>query len=259
MKYLKYPILHIALAALAFAACDEIAEEDRLIYMAPAEVNRAVLIEDFTGQKCINCPNATETIEALHEQYGDAIIAVAIHGGSFGVKAPKGLATDEATAYYDYWKITEQPSGVINRNSGVLAYQEWGSYVKTELEKTSSVGLSLTTTATSSNTLNIVVTSEALSYKGKLQLWLLEDSISGAQYMPDGSAKKDYNHMHVYRASINGVWGTDIEHANNIVTNQFTYTFDASAMKLENLSVVAFVYNDEGVENVAKCHVIIDN
>ena len=58
-------------------ACDNIPEDERLVYVKPAPVARTVLIEDFTGQRCVNCPNATEAIEALIEQYGDTgVIAV---------------------------------------------------------------------------------------------------------------------------------------------------------------------------------------
>lgn len=41
-------IIFIAMATFGLAACDNIAQEDRLIYEAPPVVNRSVLIEDFT-------------------------------------------------------------------------------------------------------------------------------------------------------------------------------------------------------------------
>ena len=53
---IKNLFLGVATAAMAMAAasCSNIDEGDRLIYVKPAEVGRAILIEDFTGQKCIN-------------------------------------------------------------------------------------------------------------------------------------------------------------------------------------------------------------
>ena len=69
---------------MAFIACDEVSNDKRLTYIEPPEAARAILIEDFTGQYCVNCPRATEEIERLIEQYGDTvIIAVAIHSGPF--------------------------------------------------------------------------------------------------------------------------------------------------------------------------------
>ena len=55
------------LAALFLASCSHIDEDERLIYVKPAPVERSVLIEDFTGQMCINCPLATQEIEKLIE------------------------------------------------------------------------------------------------------------------------------------------------------------------------------------------------
>ena len=40
----------LLLATLLMQACGDIAEEDRLIYVKPAAVERSVLLEDFTGQ-----------------------------------------------------------------------------------------------------------------------------------------------------------------------------------------------------------------
>ena len=72
------------LVAVLMTSCDEVETQDRLIYVEPPEVSRAVLIEDFTGQYCVNCPRATEEIERLVEEYGDTtVIAVAIHSGPF--------------------------------------------------------------------------------------------------------------------------------------------------------------------------------
>ena len=48
MKKFFYSIL--LLTALMFVACDEVPNDERLTYVEPPEVGRAVLIEDFTGQ-----------------------------------------------------------------------------------------------------------------------------------------------------------------------------------------------------------------
>ena len=63
-------IIYTALVAFGLIACDNIAEEDRLIYEPLPEVNRSVLIEDFTGQRCVNCPTAADEIQKLQKEYG---------------------------------------------------------------------------------------------------------------------------------------------------------------------------------------------
>ena len=63
----------IALAALS--SCSNIAEDERFI---PGEMvgggGKNILIEDFTGQNCVNCPLAMEELEKLH------ILGIGING-----------------------------------------------------------------------------------------------------------------------------------------------------------------------------------
>ena len=76
----------VAMTAVTFTACDEVGENDRYILGEAIKVERGVLLEDFTGQNCINCPEAHKVIEQLEEQYGeDKFIAVSIHCGGFGI------------------------------------------------------------------------------------------------------------------------------------------------------------------------------
>ena len=70
---------------MAAASCSNIDEGDRFINVKPAEVGRAVLIEDFTGQRCKFCPNGTDVINGIVDTYGeDNVVAVAIHSGPLG-------------------------------------------------------------------------------------------------------------------------------------------------------------------------------
>ena len=88
---MKKIFMVIAGIAAMLSACDNVDSNDRLIYVPPAAVGRCVLIEDFTGQKCLNCPRAAEVIEQLQKQYGaDTVIAVAIHAGPLSVGKKAG-------------------------------------------------------------------------------------------------------------------------------------------------------------------------
>lgn len=105
----------------------------------------------------------------------------------------------------------------------------------------------------SSRTVNIEVS--ALSsgdISGKLQVWLVESSIEKMQFIPDGSRNLKYIHNHVFRATINGAWGDDIQLVKeNELTKSYTYKLDES-WKPENMAVVAFIYDDNGVIQAAQ-------
>ncbi len=242
-----------ALMALMLVACDPVDEADRLIYVKPVSASRNVLIEDFTGQRCVNCPNATLEIERLMAQYGgDTIIAVGIHSGPFAKSVrgvPYSLYTAEGDEYFNYWKVESQPKGVVDR-LGTSDYPSWSTIVRDELSKTAPLNMVLAPYYdAASRKLDVIVTIAGTDGRtqGKLQLWLVEDGIQAFQYMPDGSTNREYIHNHVFRSSINGTWGTDIiidEGASQEM--HFEKTLD-EAWVPENMWVVGFVYNDHGV------------
>jgi len=249
---------------LLLAACDPIAEKDRLIYEAPPNVARSVLIEDFTGQRCVNCPNAADEIHTLQQEYGeDAVIAVGIHGGPMAVypnpeRGIVGLATETGDEYNNYWKVEQWPMGMVNRQ-GVTNYSAWKGQVREELQKEAPVNLIGTFESAPSSreaSIHLSVIGTKGNTSGKLQVWIVEDNIAAIQLMPDGSAKQDYVHQHVFRTAVNGTWGEDISVAEGSARDvEYTLTLADEWVK-ENLSVVAFIYNDQGVQQVNRSHLL---
>lgn len=252
-------MLFAAAALLAAASCSNIDSDERYTYVKPAEVGRCVLIEDFTGQKCVNCPPANDEIEKLQEQYGaDTVIAVGIHSGGFGFagnkKYPVGLMTDTGNEYYYTYRWASQPWGLINRtqNSGTPA--DWGTLVYNEIQKKAPVSITISN-AYDANTRTATIDVSMLginSVSGKLQVWVIEDGIVAMQYQPNGSITENYVHNHVFRAAVNGTWGEDVSvDEGATVSKLYTLTLDDKWVA-ENVSIVAFVYNSDGVQQVTK-------
>ena len=242
-------------------ACDEVSVNDRLIYVEPPQVSRAVLIEDYTGQYCVNCPRATEEIERLIEQYGDSIvIAVAIHSGPFGKSKgePSPLYTEVGDMYFNTWGMSAQPIGLIDRlfGSTPFSYTDWAGGVNYEVAIEPPVSF-LTDIDYDAETRDAAIEVQTIGLdsalvSGKLQVWLVEDSIDSFQLMPDGSREEHYNHMHVFRASVNDPWGDalSVSHGQVAVKN-YELKLDPAWVP-EHCSVVTFLYDDSGVHQVAK-------
>ena len=242
-------------------ACDEVSVNDRLIYVEPPQVSRAVLIEDYTGQYCVNCPRATEEIERLIEQYGDSIvIAVAIHSGPFGKSKgePSPLYTEVGDMYFNTWGMSAQPIGLIDRlfGSTPFSYTDWAGGVNYEVAIEPPVSF-LTDIDYDAETRDAAIEVQTIGLdsalvSGKLQVWLVEDSIDSFQYMPDGSVAEHYNHMHVFRASVNDPWGDDlaVDHG-QVAARDFDLVLDPAWVP-EHCSVVVFLYDNTGVRQVSK-------
>ena len=224
----------------------------------PEIVKRVVLLEDFTGQRCTNCPKATEVIEQLQEMYGDALVSVAIHGGPLGFAGNAnftGLATETGNEYYNHWNLEYQPIGLVNRQTPVN-YPEWAAAVRMELAKIASLRLEGTAVLSKGTvTINIDAEGTDETFIGKLQVWLIEDNIKALQLMPDGTANQEYIHNHVFRTAVNGTWGEDFSiEKGKTVQRTMTLPLDQNWNPNE-LSIVAFVYNDNGVQQATKLKV----
>lgn len=267
---IKNLFLGVATAAMAMAAasCSNIDEGDRLIYVKPAEVGRAILIEDFTGQKCINCPTGTEIINGIVDTYGeDNVIAVGIHSGPLGFAGNSktvGLMTDTGNEYYTRWDKENkmgQPWVIFNRKTSPDShYNNWAAMVGTIISEKANLSVKIANAYdAATRTLTTTVGADGVNgtVNGKLQVWIVEDGVKALQMMPDGKSNKEYIHNHVFRAAVNGTWGEDVTvKEGETTTKQYQYKLPET-WNADNIAVVAFVYNDGGVENVAKKHLVV--
>ena len=241
---------------LLLTSCNSILEDERYLFVKPPQTERAVLIEDFTGQRCINCPNAAVEIEKLKEQYGDGvIIAVGIHSGPLAVYTRGrvlGLRTEEGDAYYDYWKIEQEPIGLVNRRGAAATIDKWATLVHEAVQVPSDIYLTIESFYYSDTRkvdflVNVV---NGVDFDGHIQVWLTESNITALQMMPDGSANQEYIHNHVFRKSVNGQWGTPYKaSAGDIDVLEYSCELDESWVS-ENMAVVVFAYNSDGVQQV---------
>lgn len=258
-----FPLLLGMVAAVGgFSSCENIDEADRWEGPLPFEVRKNVLIEDFTGQMCLNCPLASEEVHKLQEAYGaEHVIAVAIHGGALSISKDKnGLATDEGNEYISYWGIDAFPNGKVDRG-GILGVESWFGAVYTHLQLTSPLSIGFTGNyKAETRTYEVQVSLTAMEdVAGKLQLWLTEDNITGLQKKPDGGIDRNYVHNHVFRQTINGLWGDAVQVSageESVHTYEVQIPADYVA---ENLNLVAFVYNDSGVLQVEQISVCSKN
>lgn len=254
-KYIHIIVLAMGLVA---GACSNIDENDRLVYVAPAEAQRNVLIEDFTGQRCVNCPNATEEIHKMQEVYGDNVIAVAIHCGPFGgiTQTHSGLKTETGEEYWNHWfsSTQGQPVAKINRGTSNGVYDSWAADVANALKVTTDVSITGEAhEADGTITINAKVGAKA-GTKAKLQVWMTEDDIVNLQFMPNGKPSANYVHNHIFRAAVNGTWGEDIEFGESPASKEWTIAIHED-WKAANMNAVIFVYDDKEVRQVVSVKV----
>lgn len=269
MKKIRNIIYAMACAVLTLASCDTVDENDR--YLAyddglsgvtdgtdesgrPTSVQRAVLIEDFTGQMCVNCPNAVPVIEGLEHAYPGKIVAVAIHSGMvLPTTGNLALHTPIGEQYYKDAGSPAQPAGRIGRVGGTSLPDMWGLGAQEILKQQSPVWLGVTNTYDeAARKVTIAVKAYGIeAASGNLQIWLTEDGIAAPQV-----GQTNYVHNHVFRDAVNGAYGEPFAIAkgeDKTVTAEATL---ADHWVAANMSVVAFVYDASGVLHVVKQPVV---
>lgn len=275
----------------SFTSCGDVAEEERwtnltilpneggssggvmvgggLLGGVTLNLPKNVLIEDFTGQRCINCPEAASAIGELQTSLTNAgasrIVAVAIHGGSMAIAEDSvsgglGLANEQGMAYHTHWQIDSWPMGIVDRQGGPVKYTEWSSRAVSRLADTPLCQIEVKTSVapneadSTCSDLTITVNGKFMDNApetAKLQVWITESDIQRLQFMPDGSRDAAYVHNHVFRAAVNGPWGEEI---NKTLRISKVYTFTTKPYwNIDNLAVVAFLYTEaDGVLQVVE-------
>jgi len=269
--------LAILSSILIISSCD--VEDGPFITDYDSYVNpeKKVLIEDFTGHLCPNCPNAARELDAIHDIYGDQIIGMAIHvSATFARPYPPSQAPsfqyDFRTNWGDYWDSFYEisdiglPRGMINRigfpDNHKLGKDEWASAVALELKKEINFKIDI-----SSDENSISITSEVqnnINSEYNLVVCLTENNI--INWQKDGQENiENYQHNHILRtvlmdenlsSSSDYIAGQQIETLINYdlsTLEQFNVDYSANTAELgngnagnwdaSNMSIIAYIYN----------------
>ncbi len=258
----------IIASGLVLFSCDKIDEPyTTKLTLDTAEFTRTVLLEDYTGHTCVNCPAAAILSHNLKASLQDHLVVIAVHAGYFSQPTEAGdftanYMTDEGTEWNTTFGITSYPSGMVNRkkfvNTHILSTGAWSSSILAELRQPATLDLTVNNQYNSSTReLSTTVNTEFLTGNDKnlkLIVVLTESGIISPQKnnkpeIGETPIIYNYEHNHMLRDCINGTWGTDIEvgSINETISKSFTYTIPAN-FNAGNCNVVAFVYDNDTKE-----------
>lgn len=229
---------------------------------------RKVLIEDFTGHKCGNCPRAAEKLNQVHDLYGNQVISFAVHAGFFAQPDANGnyavdFRTPEGNALNTFFgnSAAGLPNGLVNRKQfngqSIVDYNAWPTRVAEILQTPPDLQINLTPQyENATRTFKIdasVKVLENINEATSIVYYLTEDSILGFQkdYSLTPADISQYYHRHVLRASMNGAWGTTLSDGalSQGQTIESTFTTSIPANWNENkVSVVAVIYRQSNKE-----------
>lgn len=230
---------------------------------------RRVLLEDCTGFRCNNCPQAAATAQTLKGVYGDRLVVVGVHmkqafagpewpydDGEFDTD----LRTDAGNAYDQAFSIAGLPSGLIDRTpyNDVLgiSVSNWSEAVAVRMDLPPVMDLWFPSLQydnsgnTVSGTVKVAVL-EPVTGDHNLTIYLTEDHVTDWQL--DGVTRiPDYDHRHVLRGALNSPWGEAIiqggAQPGDTLTATFSHPMPANVLQPANCALVAYVYSTGGAD-----------
>lgn len=227
---------------------------------------RKVLLEEYTGFRCGNCPEATEVAHNLKEKYQSSLILLSIHAG--------GYAKPTSTYTYDFrttigneldaffgMSAAGNPDGMVNRlgyptGSHILREGEWEGAIIQALKTKPVCTLSLEPTYNeATRTINVKIKVKYIAEgtpNHHLCVYIAEDSI--VQYQRDDRLSDpnvfDYVHNNVLRAGITSTWGEQLSptaiQSNTMFTKEYSYQIPQDKdWRIQKLKIIAFVHDKD--------------
>jgi hypothetical protein len=254
-------ILSIFVVVLfVFSACEKVSPPYKESNNTEDNGKR-VLLEEYTGHTCVNCPTATLVAHELKELYGENLILMAVHAGSFADPHPglfeNDYRTEAGNDWLTYFGIDQFPSGMINRipnapGDYLVVRDKWGTKIAEELAKDPVAEIKINNSfagKTGTIEVNVKFLIE-LEGEHKLFVGITEDSIVSAQKNNNPEIGddiiKDYVFMHMFRGAVNGTWGEDIFNEAVQADKEYTKTYHYTLTGVpENSHVVAYVYDTD--------------
>jgi hypothetical protein len=253
-------ILSLAIV-LAFSACDKIdspyGQSGGGAPVPTDSVVKKVLLEDFTGFYCTNCPDAHRIAQQLKDVYGERLIILAIHPNVlfatpniWGPLYTYDFRNPTSTDLYDVLAPNAPiPIGCVNRvpyqNSLAFGKGSWGSAVALELAKDPVAGIKFDNITYNDVTRGIngsvtIKFKKAVSEELSICFYTVEDSIVKTQ-LDNQVTIPDYIHKHVLRGSLNSTWGQSIG-ANHLSGDEERINFSGTYGPADALPEQGYVY-----------------
>lgn len=254
---IRHIVFLLSVIPFLLLSCEDFNEEERLVPLrgettdstpvTKMQNGQALLLEDFTGWNCPNCPEGTEILKTLKQTYGDKIVIAAIHQGVFARPKAENDNLDLRTEYGDElgreFNITSWPTLVINRDVVPSGRGEWANSVAAALSSQQHLlNISLGVKQTEVGTLVSVLVEAAEDIHDNLiiNLYATESNIKGKQNN-QGTILEDYSFQHVLRN--NTLIGLPL--TTGAVSKgekiEKSYLLDTSGLNHEHSSIVVMV------------------
>lgn len=218
-----------------------------------APENRTALLEDFTGIHCGYCPDGHAIMATIAAANPGMVSLVGIHAGGYAVPngAEPDFRTPEGTALDAFYAISGYPAGVINRHAFNGDAEQnrgaWTGDVAEMLALPSPVNVGVESDYDAGGQeltvhVQLYYTSDSPGGDDHISVLVTENHLNGPQTDYTNGNHANYDHLHVLRDYLTGIWGEAVSTTTSGTTVDRTYTLTVpAAWNIANCEVTAFV------------------
>lgn len=243
----------------------------------PAKQDKVVVVEDFSGVQCVNCPQGNAAVEVILDAHPEQAIGLTIHGGDLAIPYPDSahdFVSEETAELNSFLEIIGWPAATFDRvqiagqqNVFVLGqFSSWLAFAEARMLEETIVNVNIdniwdeeSRTVTTEITATYTEDDPELH---KLSIFLVESHILDPQLDVIGKIE-DYEHNHIVRDMFTIATGTSLSDENPTagltVVKAFELLNIPESWDIENCHVVAMVHRQgESLEVLqgAEKHVI---
>ena len=215
---------------------------------------KTVLIKDFTGARCVNCPAAADYAHNLQHQLDeDHIFILSVHAGfqAMPIGSFPDFITDEGTEWYN--NHDSNPLFTVDHvaltDGNTFNEGQIDAPVVAALEEEQSfeivVGRQFDETSRQLQVEVQAIALEDLDGEFYITACLVEDHIIGWQTTPSG-VDREYDFRNVFRGTLNGAYGEEFEsqHVDSKDTFSFSYSTEINAdYNADECYLMVYVYD----------------
>ena len=234
---------------------------------------RNVLIEDYTGHKCVFCPAAADLAHQLHSDNPTRVFVASIHSGPTGIGdfqsvSPPEYSTDftnpQGVEIGTYFGTNDggfigNPRGTVNRYNNGYVFQSpanWTSLLTNQITQNDlkvniqSVLNYFASTKGAFLHVEVEKLDQTMSNELGIVAYIIEDSLVGDQKMSDNSHNSSYVHRDIHRGNVDGLAFGKVLSSDMLINSKYyiNYSFLVPNQldgnyNAENMHVLIYVYD----------------
>jgi len=243
----------------------QLTDEVRLLDTTYLDMNlpdrdfKKVLLEEFTGVNCNNCPKGHDAVHDIEDEMGDTVVTVSIQNdnplakpfeGYPDFRTEEGIQISQALGGSFAIPCASVDRVLFPGQNQIVLYSRnsWKTFAQKEAKRSVPCNIKLETDYNETTQKAIIHVEihflEDVDTSCNLSIMVIEDHIISPQRLPDNSVDSNYDHRNTLRDMLTPTFGSIVNNTTEkgrVVIREYEYDVPQD-FQADELKIVAFVH-----------------